>query len=170
MTEQEALEFIATQGKIVVRPFAWAVEVSGHTPQTSVFESGIQIGGEVLEDVFLRARYRGPKRIDRGNASVELPESFSCALFVGRDRIAAIDTNAAQSHQNRVGVGRPYFGAQIDATTHRHIWIGQYGYVEPIEPPLLEVTELLKFFARECNLTFRGAIEHPEKGMQWTLL
>ena len=170
MTEQEAGQLLALPDKRVIRRFAWTLEASGHLPKRSLFESGIQSGAEVLEGLTFRVHYRGPKQIVRGSASVEVPESFSCALFAGHDRIAAIDTNPGQVHPNRVGVGRPYYRQTIVSTTHRHVWTGEYGYVEPIEPALLEISTLVRFFAKECNLTFEGFVEDPRKGEQGSLL
>ncbi|WP_018435322.1 hypothetical protein [Paraburkholderia atlantica] len=170
MTEQEALRLLALPDKRVIRRFAWTLEASGHLPKRSVFESGIQSGAEVLEGITFRVHYRGPKHILRGLASIEVPESFSCAIFAGQDRIAAIDTNPGQKHSNRVGAGRPYFGQTVDSDTHRHVWIGEYGYVEPVDPSILDVASLVRFFAKECNLTITGIVEDPRKGEQGTLL
>lgn len=142
------------------------IEASGHTPKSHVFESSIQVGNEVLEGVTVRARYRGEKLIAKGQASIAIPESFSCALFVGNERVFALDTNPGQSHTNKVGEGLLHFGKTIRTDTHRHIWAGCYGYVEPVEPPLLDVVELLNIFGKELDLTFRGALQHPLKGMQ----
>lgn len=61
-------------------------------------------GTEVLEGAVVRARYRGPKFIEQGVASFTLPESFSCALFVENNRVAALDANPHQVHPNRVGI------------------------------------------------------------------
>jgi hypothetical protein len=170
VTEEEVQSLLARPGKLVVRPFIWSIEASGHVPKTSIFESGVQAGKEVLEGVVVRARFRGPKRIEKGLASFTIPESFACALFVENDRVAALDTNPQQSHPNRVGAGRPFYGKTLLNPTHRHVWVGEYGYAEPVEPPLMDVVELLKTFAVECNLTFQGNIEHPLKGETGTLL
>ncbi|WP_175768481.1 hypothetical protein [Burkholderia cenocepacia] len=170
MTEDEVKNLLAMPGKLVVRPFMWSIEASGHVPKTSIFESGVQADNEVLEGVVVRARFRGPKFIEKGFASFTIPESFSCALFVENDRVAALDTNPQQSHPNRVGVGRPFYGETLTNPTHRHIWVGEYGYAEPVEPALMDVIELLKAFAVECNLVFQGTIEHPLKGETGRLL
>ncbi|WP_250452470.1 hypothetical protein [Caballeronia sp. ATUFL_M2_KS44] len=170
MTEEEVQKLLAMPGKVVVRPFIWSIEVNGHVPKTSMFESGVQAGSEVLEGVVVRARFRGPKLIEKGVASSPLPESFSCALFVENNRVAALDTNPHQAHPNRVGVGRPFYGKTLLNPTHRHVWVGEYGYAEPVDPPLSDVVELLNTFAVECNLIFQGNIEHPLKGETGTLL
>ena len=170
VTEEEVQTLLAMPGKLVVRPFMWSIESSGHVPKTSIFESAVQASKEVLEGVVVRARFRGPKLIERGLGSFTIPESFACALFVENDRVAALDTNPQQSHSNRVGVGRPFYGKTLLNSTHRHVWVGEYGYAEPVEPPLMDVVELLKRFAVECNLTFQGNIEHPLKGETGTLL
>lgn len=131
MTEEEVRSLLATPGKLVVRPFIWSIEASGHVPKTSIFESGVQAGKEVLEGVVVRARFRGPKLIEKGLASFTIPERFACALFVENDRVAALDTNPQQSHPNRVGAGRPFYGKTLLNPTHRHVWVGEYGYAEP---------------------------------------
>lgn len=151
---------------MVTRPFSWTIEASGHIPQSHVFESSIQVGNEVLEGVTVRARYRGEKLIKKGLASITVPESFSCALFIGNERVFALDTNPGQPHTNSVGEGLPHFGRTIQTDTHRHIWVGCYGYVEPVEPSLLDVVELLKIFGEELDLTFQGALQHPLQGVQ----
>lgn len=167
MSKHQAIQDIVKRPyKLVTRQFSWQIEASGHTPQSYVFESSVQIGHQVMEGVVVRARYRGEKLIHKGQASFAIPESFSCALFVGDDRVFALDTNPAQSHTNKVGEGLPHFGQTIRAPTHRHIWIGCYGYVEPVEPPLLDVLELLKTFEKELNLTFQGTLQHPLQGVQ----
>ncbi|PRH19120.1 hypothetical protein [Burkholderia multivorans] len=170
MTEQEAIELLSIPAKVVIRRFEWLVEASGHIPRNHVFESGVQVGNEVLEGVVIRARYRDVKHVSKGAATFSIPENFSCALFAGHNRIAAFDTNPGQRHSNNVGSGRPYYGQVISAATHRHIWVGDYGYAEPIEPPLLDVTHLIKAFAIECNLVFQGPIDHPLKGQTGTLI
>ena len=170
MTDQEVFNLIAQPGKIVAKPFAWLIQASGHTPKIHLFESPIQVGKVTLEGVIVRASYRGPKAVRRGNAEVLVPENFSCAIFMGPHRIAAIDTNPGQRHINKVGIGLPYFNQTITTSSHRHLWTGSYGYVEPIEPPLLDVVQLINVFAQECNLSFQGHLEHPLLGVQRDLL
>lgn len=145
------------------------IEASGHTPKSYAFESSVQVGTTVLEGVTVRARYRGVKLIAKGMASITVPESFSCALFIGDERVVALDTNPGQAHTNKVGDGLPHFGRTIRTDTHRHIWVGRYGYVEPVEPPLLDVVQLLETFATELDMTFQGTLQHPLKGVQMGL-
>lgn len=170
MTDQDVKDLIERPGKVVVLPFAWIVQEGGYVPRVHVFESGVQVGREVLERVTVRARYRGEKIIRRGDAEIIQPESFSCALFLGDARVAALDTNPGQLHTNKVGHGLPHFGQTIDAFTHRHIWTGAYGYAEPVNPPVLDVVRLLEIFAQECRLDFCGQLMHPRKGEQGRLL
>ena len=170
MTDQEAAELVALPGKIVVRPFVWGIQASGHTPKIHLFESAVQVGKKVLEGVVVRASYRGSKVVRRGDAEAVIPEKFDCALFLGVNRIAAIDTNPGQRHFNKVGIGLPYFNQVITAYSHRHLWAGSYGYAEPIEPPLLDVVQLINVFSQECKLSFRGSLEHPLRGEQGDLL
>lgn len=167
MTEAEA-EFLLGVRKEVVRPFAWTKEASGHTPTRYIFESSVRFDGHIPEGVVVRAHYRSAKEIKKGQAKVTLPESFDCALFSGNNRISAFDTNAAQRHVNRVGAGRPYYALPVPPPTHEHIWVGEYGYAEPILP-LLDVIDLLNSFAARANFTFKGTILHPLRGQQWDL-
>lgn len=167
---ETARHLISLPKKLVVRPFQWMIQASGHIPKIHTFESAVQIGNEVLEGVVVRASYRGPKTIQRGAAQIVTPEKFDCALFLGKHRVAAIDTNPVQRHHNKVGYGLPFYNQTINTSTHRHIWTGSYGYAEPIEPPLLDVIELIKTFAADCNLIFQGNMEHPLRGEQGELL
>lgn len=170
MTDEDVRNLIALKDKLVVRPFAWTIQASGHTPKIHIFESAVQVGKDVLEGVHVRASYRGEKVIRRGDAEAIIPEKFDCALFLSTNRITAIDTNPGQRHFNKVGTGLPFFNQTITAYSHRHIWTGDYGYAEPIEPPLLDVVQLIKIFAQEANLKFQGALEHPLRGEQGELL
>lgn len=171
MTEEEARLLLSIPDKIIIRRMQWVHEEGGHKPAWIVFESAIRIGKEQPEGLRFRARYRPPKTIYKGNARIELGENFNAALFTrGAHRIAALDTNPGQRHTNRVGAGMPYFGQTIAADTHRHIWTGQYGYVEPIDPPIVDIVKLLEIFAEECNLTFTGPIVHPRSGEQGILI
>lgn len=125
---------------------------------------------EILEAVSFRAGYRDEKVTLRGQSVFVEPPKFECALFLHNNRIAAFDTNPGQRHTNKVGEGRPYFNQTIDAWTHEHIWTGEEGYVEPIEPPILDVITLLQLFAQRCNLDFQGPFAHPLAGAQGNLL
>lgn len=171
MTEDDARQLLATPGKIIVRRMQWVHETGKHSPPWMLFESAIKIGDEMPEGLRFLARYRAPKTIVRGGAQVDIGENFNVAIFASNSlRIAAIDTNPGQRHTNRVGEGMPYFGQTISTDTHRHIWTGQPGYVEPIEPAITDVVKLLEIFAKECNLTFTGPIVHPRSGEQGILL
>lgn len=171
MTENEVLTLLAIPNKIVVRQCSWTVESGGHTPPWKVFESAIEVNGVIQEGLRFRARYRPPKTIQKGKAEVELKESLSVALFSKVTlRIAAIDTTQNQLHINRVGKGRRYYEQTINTDTHRHIWVGEYGYVEPITPPIYGIEELFNTFAKQCNLNYTGRIPDPRIGEQGTLL
>lgn len=136
-----------------------------------MFESAIRVGDSVLEGLRFRARYRPPKIIAKGDAIVQIGESISVALFANaEDRIAAIDSAANLRHTNKVGTGKPYYGQTITSDTHIHIWVGEYGYAEPIEPPVFDVQKLFEIFAIQCNLVYSGPIVHPRKGEQGMLL
>jgi hypothetical protein len=167
---EDAQHLLRMPNKVVARPFAWLVQASGHTPKIHLFESAIQVGNEVLEGVTVRASYRGPKIIQKGMAKITTPEKFECALFFGIHRVAAIDTNPGQRHHNSTGTGLPFYNQTISTDSHRHIWTGAYGYAEPIDPPLLDVLQLIHTFAAECNLIFQGNLVHPLRGEQGELL
>ena len=169
MTDEDVRRLLARPDKKVIRPSHWSIQPGGHEPSIYVFESGIAVGLEVLEGVFVRASYRAEKLIRRRAAEVLVPPKFDCALFFESNRIAAIDTKQGQIHENKVGEGHPYYGMTLRATTHEHIWTGTCGYVEPIEPPVLDVLELLQLFAKRCNLTFLDSFDHPLRGSQASL-
>lgn len=169
-TVQQVQDLLALPNKQAIRSFAWTQQASGHTPAIHLFESAIQVGPQVLEGLRLRASYRGVKLIIKGQARISVPEKFECALLWHQHRIAALDTNPGQRHFNKVGTGLPCFNQVLACATHRHVWTGQYGYAEPVEPPLLDVTALIHTFAQECRLRLTGAITHPLHGMQGELL
>lgn len=112
-TVSEAKHLIDLPNKFVVRPFVWQIQTSGHTPKIYFFESAVKVEDEVLEGVVVRASYRGEKIITKGQAQITTPEKFDCALFTGIHRIAAIDTNPAQRHQNKVGIGLPFYNQTV---------------------------------------------------------
>lgn len=115
-----------------------------------------------MKSVTVRARYRGEKLIKKGLASITVPESFSCALFIGDEQVFALDTNPGQPHTSLAfGEGLPHFGRTIQTDTHRHIWAGCYGYVEPVEPSLLDVCRTAKDFGEELDLTFQRCLATP---------
>lgn len=169
-TAQDVQALLALPNKQTIRSFAWTQQASGHLPKIHLFESAIQVGPQVQEGLRLRASYRGAKNITRGQAHVSLPEKFECALLWHQCRIAALDTNPVQRHFNKVGTGLPFFNQTLPHATHRHIWTGQYGYAEPVEPPLLDVTALIQTFALECHLRLNGNVVHPLHGTQGELL
>lgn len=69
------------------------------------------------------------------------------------DAVNAIDTMKGQVHTNRTVSGMPYSGMEIAATTHMHIWTSAAdGYAEPIEPPLVELAEIITAFCQRVNL------------------
>lgn len=170
MTEKEVEDFLAIPNKSVLREISWDPKLGGHIPPFLEFASAISVNGVVLEGILFRASYRAPKIIIKGSAEVNTGESLSVALFANNHlRISAIDTNPSQRHINNVGVGRPFHGHTIDARTHLHIWVGSYGYVEPIEPALLEMEKMFEYISKCCNLTFTGKFVDPRKGSQGAL-
>lgn len=170
MIDDNIRDLLTLEGKVVAKPFSWVIQAGGYSPKVHLFQSAIQIGSETLEGVFIKISYRGKKTIIKGQAEIVTPEKFDCALFLNNHRIAAIDTFPGQRHFNKVGNGLPFFNQTIYNATHRHIWTGEYGYAEPVEPPILDVIELIERFAQECRLEFRGNLEHPLRGEQGELL
>lgn len=167
---KQVQELLAQPDKHVMRPFIWQQQASGHIPKIYIFESAVQVRQQVLEGLRFRASYRGQKHISKGMASITLPEKFECALLLGQHRIAALDTNPGQRHFNHAGEGFAWFNQTIASATHRHIWTGTYGYAEPVDPPLLDVLQLITTFAQECRLHLTGTLLHPLHGTQGDLL
>lgn len=150
---------------------AWVSKQGNYSPALYEYTSAVRVSGEIPEGIIFRARFRDRKTIQQGAASVVLSPSFSAALQIGNARIAAIDTNPGQLHTNssRIGVGRPFYGQAIDADTHVHIWVGEYGYVEPVEPSLLDLQILLEAFYRLANIVPPRDFVDPLVGQQGTL-
>ncbi|GGX11401.1 hypothetical protein GCM10007242_16910 [Pigmentiphaga litoralis] len=170
MTEQDVAQLLAIPGKQVVLPFQWrAQEGAKGTPWVS-FESVVMVGEQFADGLRFIAKFRASGVRVHGDASFPQQEKINVSLIARGHRIAGIDTFPGQRHANAAGSGHPYAGMTIQSTTHRHVWIGHDGYVEPVEPPLLDVIQLIERFSHECNLVFKGAVPHPLQGTQGSLL
>jgi hypothetical protein len=157
--------------KSLVRIMEWTDRPSNKSPRWRQFESKCYIGGTLSEEVTFRAHYRPAGIQGRGRATIEIPEAFYVSLALREHRIAGMDTAPGQSHINRIVPGKPLSGATIKATTHWHSWtvVGE-GYVEPIEPPILEPDEAIAYFCNRVNLRLNGNFRHPMQGQTSQLL
>ncbi|MCP1404279.1 hypothetical protein [Achromobacter insolitus] len=170
MTESEVVALLASPGKLVLRTFDWSKQEGARDTPWLIFDSSVQVGPDIPYALRFIAKYKASHEIMKGSARVMLPEKIDVGLICGKHRIAAYDTAPGQRHTNDVGVGRPFYGQTILATTHRHVWVGEYGYVEPVDPPMLDVVQLIQTFAEECNLVINGSVRHPLAGQQGSLL
>lgn len=170
MTEAEISDLLHKPGKQVLRAFEWSRQEGAKDCPWQIFDSSVQIGAEMPYSLRFIAKYRPAQTLRKGEAVVSLPEKINVGLVYSGHRIAAYDTVPGQRHTNKVGVGRPYYQQTITAITHRHIWVGKDGYVEPIDPPMLDVVQLIHAFADEYNLVMTGSVHHPLVGQQGTLI
>lgn len=165
-TTEEVLHFLAVS-KTLLRKMEWTPRISKKQPQWWNFYSACTIGKTDTIDILFRAQYKPRASIVKGMATIEVQEVIYAGLFIGEHRVSAMDTHIGQKHTNKVGKGLPYFGKTIDSPTHIHIWTEQGdGYVEPVEPPLLEIKELFFNFFDRVNLALTGDFIHPLKGQQ----
>ncbi|MGV7208708.1 hypothetical protein ACLB1G_12720 [Oxalobacteraceae bacterium A2-2] len=159
--------------KSLVRRMEWTERPSNKIPRWQQFESICYLGSSLSEEVVFRAHYRPAGVRTRGNLSIPIPETFYVSIYIREPRVYAIDTQPGQRHTNVIVPGRSYSGQTITATTHVHLWtdVGAGdGYVEPVEPPLLELEELIENFCVRVNLQLNGNFSHPEFGKTRTLL
>ncbi|MFU2067692.1 hypothetical protein ACLQ9R_01315 [Bordetella hinzii] len=161
MTEEEVAELLARTDKTVVREFRWIPDAGAKGGERFSFDSAVQVGSVFPYAVRFIAKYRAKRTISIGQSCVVKPAKFDAALLCTPHRVAALDTAPGTIHSNNVGVGRPYFGQRLTCATHRHIWVGSYGYAEPVEPPIMEVVDLVLAFAKECNVILNGEVTHP---------
>ncbi|WP_293237893.1 hypothetical protein, partial [Paludibacterium sp.] len=136
-------------------------------------ESICYLGSSLSEEVTFRAHYRPSGFRTKGALSIPVPEAFYVSVSIREHRVYAMDTLPGQRHTNAVVPDRPYSGQIITAITHVHLWtdVGSGdGYVEPIEPPLLELEELIANFCDRVNLWLNGDFIHPEFGRTGNLL
>jgi hypothetical protein len=171
-SESDVALFLALK-KSVVRRMEWTERPSNKVPRWRQFESICYLGSSLSEEVTFRAHYRPAGFRVKGTLSIPIPESFYVSISIREHRVYAIDTQPGQRHSNVVVPGRLYSGQTVTATTHVHLWtdVGTGdGYVEPIEPPLLEIEDLIANFCDRVNLELNGDFLHPEFGRTGRLL
>lgn len=163
-SEDEVASFIALK-KSLVRTMEWTDRPSVKTPRWKQFESRCFLGSSVSDEVLFRAHYR-PKGVrQRGASTIELPEIFYVSIWIRDDRVFAIDTHEGQVHKNAVIEGRSYSGMTITSTTHMHVWsVKGDDYAEPIEPPLVELKDIISIFCARVSLSLNGDVKHPLRG------
>lgn len=165
LTVSDARAIIAEQ-KITVREMEWVPKKTASNPQWVEFVSACRVKSEIREDVMFRAQFRPARNIVMGDARIVLSEIFNAALCVGPHRILALDSEDTP-HKNKRGLGLPYYRQTLTGRTHLHLWTDEgYGYVEPIEPPILSVELLVADFLPRANLTLLGIFRHPLQGAQ----
>lgn len=167
---QEVADFILLK-KSLVRVMEWNDRPSLKTPRWKAFESRCFLGSSVSDEAIFRAHYRPQGFKVKGDSTIVLPETFYVGIYIREHRVFAIDTQRGQEHKNRVVAGMPYSGMTISSTTHAHIWtvVGD-DYAEPIEPPLLQLEEIIPAFCQRVNLWLLGEIKHPMYGQSMSLL
>lgn len=158
--------------KSLVRVMEWTKRSSVKNPQWLQFESKCYLGTSLSDEVQFRAHYRPKANVVKGDAIIEFPETFYISISIREHRVFAIDTLPGQSHFNKVGAGRPYYKQNVVSPTHVHIWTdkGGDGYVEPIEPPLLDLEDAIAEFCSRVNLWLNGEFAHPMHNKQLNLL
>lgn len=163
----EDVEKMLTVWKQLLRTTEWIAKISKKKPTRWLFESACTIGTTDTSNVFFRAEFRPACSIHKGESIIEVPDLAYVGLFIGEHRVCAIDSHPGQSHSNSVGIGRPHFRKTIHSPTHIHIWTDQgEGYVEPVDPPILEIEDLFTEFFRRVNLLLKGKFIHPLQNKQ----
>lgn len=157
--------------KALVREMEWVPSPSKKSAGWAKFESRCYLGTEVSEEVDFRAQFRRRSIQRRGQAEIEIPEAFYISIWVRNHRVYGIDTNPDQAHRNAIVSGLPFSGVVITAHTHEHIWtVAADDYVEPIEPPIVELEDAIAKFCGRVNLYLNGPFLHPLKGQNEQLL
>lgn len=157
--------------KSLLRVMEWTNRPSLKTPQWKQFESKCYLGSTLSEEITFRAHYRPQGVQRRGAATIDIPEAFYISLAIREHRVVAIDTLPGQKHRNRIVQGMPLSGETITATTHWHVWtIAGDGYVEPLEPPMVELEDAIAYFCERVNLSLPGQFRHPMYGQSGVLL
>lgn len=147
--------------KSVVRPMAWTKKLNGNEPCWHMFESAVEVtdgqqGGIIPEGLRIICMWR---------AGVgELPPIYALGLFVGGERVYAIDVNRIGFHTNgKAGRGRPLYGKKI-GNVHEHTWSddGGYGYAEPLTLDLVAGFEdAWKLFCERAKLDYQHGFCDP---------
>jgi hypothetical protein len=169
-SEEDVAAFIALK-KSLLRVMEWTERSSVKNPQWLQFESKCYLGTTLSDEIQFRAHYRPAANVVKGGSILEIPEAFYVSVSIREHRVFAIDTLPGQRHPNKGGVGRPFFKKIVDSTTHVHLWTEKgYGYVEPIEPPILELKDAIAEFCGRVNLWINGEFVHPLHYQQLKLL
>lgn len=157
--------------KAMVREMEWVDSPSKKSAGWAKFESKCYVGSDIPEEVDFRAQYRRRSIQQRGEAEIEIPEAFYVSVFIRNHRVYGIDTNPGQVHTNPVVAGRRFSGAIVATHTHEHLWtMAAAGYVEPVEPPILDLKDAIAKFCERVNLYLNGEFLHPMKGQTEQLL
>lgn len=169
-TDDDVKAFVALR-KAIVRQMEWVDSPSKKSAGWMKFESKCYLGSEISEEIDFRAQYRRRSLQQRGGSDFEVPEAFFVSIWIRNHRVYGIDTKPDQMHTNAVVPGRPYSGLAITALTHEHIWtIAADDYVEPVDPPIIELEDAIAKFCERVNLHLNGPFKHPMKGRNEQLL
>lgn len=169
-TDDDVKTFIALK-KAIVRQMEWIDSPSKKASGWAKFESKCYLGTEISEEVDFRAQYRKRTLTQRGQADIEIPEAFFISIWIRNHRVYGIDTKPDQKHTNAIVPGYQYSGAIITSTTHEHVWtIAADDYVEPVEPPIMELEDAIAKFCERVNLYLNGPFKHPLQGQTEQLL
>lgn len=157
--------------KTLLREMEWVPSPSKKASGWAKFQSFVYLGTTLSDEVDFRAQYRA-RTVDRkGAATIEIPEAFYMSIWIRNNRVYGIDTKPKQAHTNAVVEGMPFSGLIIRSLTHEHIWtIAADDYVEPIDPPILELEEAFEKFCTRVNLLLNGPFSHPLKGQTEQLI
>jgi hypothetical protein len=151
--------------KLLVREMEWVSSPSKKASGWAKFQSFCYLGTTISDEVEFRAQYRARAIDRRGASTIEIPEAFYVSIWIRNHRVYAIDTKPGQAHTNAVIPGLPYSGVTVSSVTHEHIWtVAADDYVEPIDPPLLELGTTIDKFCERVNLLLNGPFAHPLKG------
>ena len=160
-----------TLRKSLVREMEWISSPSKKATGWAKFQSYCYLGTTPSDEIDFRAQYRARAIDRRGAATIEIPEAFYISIWIQNHRVYGIDTKPGQSHTNAIVHGTPYSGAIISSLTHEHIWtIAADDYVEPVEPPIVELETAIAKFCDRVNLLLNGPFVHPMKGKTEQLL
>ena len=169
-SSEDVAAFIAMR-KAIVREMEWVPSPSKKSAGWAKFESKCYLGSEISEEAEFRAQYRRRTIQRKGEAEIEIPEAFYVSIWLRNSRAYGIDTNPNQAHRNAVVAGLPFSGLTITSHTHEHVWtMAGADYVEPIEPPILELQDAIAKLCERVNLYLNGPFLHPLKGQTDTLL
>ncbi len=99
--------------KSIIRPMAWTKKLNGAEPCWLMFESAIEVSNELNQRGAITPE--GLRIICQWRAGIgEAPAIYVFGLFLGSDRIYAIDVNRIGYHTNgNAGKGRPLYGRKI---------------------------------------------------------